>query len=130
MSEQYFNLKPFDGDVDNNRTTISQGGGTVTRADLADAVHKNAGIPRAEAAKFVEMVLEEIFEKIILREDVKLSSFGAFLVRAKKERLGRNPKTGAGAKITARLVVTFKASNILRARINGGLGIRKGDGRA
>lgn len=93
-------------------------GGTVTRADLAEALHVSLGLPRAEAAKYVEMVLDEIFDAIVAREDVKLSSFGAFQVRAKKERLGRNPKTGANAKITARLVVTFKPSNILRSRIN------------
>ncbi|MGJ0454423.1 MAG: integration host factor subunit alpha [Methylocystis sp.] len=94
-------------------------GGTVTRSALADAIHRKVGVPRAESAKYVEMVLEEIFERIIAREDVKLSSFGAFVVRSKKERLGRNPKTGAGAKISARLVVSFKPSNIMRARING-----------
>jgi len=94
--------------------------GAVTRSDLADAVHRKVGLSRAESAKFVEMVLDEIFERIVAREDVKLSSFGAFVVRAKKERLGRNPKTGAGAKISARLVVSFKPSNILRARINDG----------
>lgn len=93
--------------------------GTVTRSDLADAIHRKVGIPRAEAAKYVEMVLEEIFERLVAREEVKLSSFGAFFVRAKKERLGRNPRTGAGAKISARLVVSFKPSDILRAKING-----------
>jgi len=94
-------------------------GGTVTRSDLADAIHRKVGVPRAESAKCVEMVLEEIFERIVAREDVKLSSFGAFTVRSKKERQGRNPKTGAGATISARLVVSFKPSNIMRARING-----------
>lgn len=95
------------------------GRGAVTRSDLADAIHRKVGVPRTESAKYVEIVLEEIFERIVSREDVKLSSFGAFVVREKKERLGRNPKTGAGAKISARLVVSFKPSNILRARING-----------
>lgn len=94
--------------------------GTITRADLAEAVHRRTGFGRTESAKYVEMVLDEIFESIAAREDVKLSSFGAFLIRAKRERQGRNPKTGEGAKITARLVVTFKPSNILRARINNG----------
>lgn len=94
---------------------------TTTRADLADAVHQRTGLGRSEASKYVEMVLDEIFESIVSREDVKLSSFGAFLVRAKRERQGRNPKTGASAKITARLVVSFKPSNVLRARINHGL---------
>lgn len=93
---------------------------TMTRADLAEAVHRRSGLGRTESAKFVEMVLDEIFEAIVSREDVKLSSFGAFFIRAKREREGRNPKTGEGAKITARLVVTFKPSNILRARINEG----------
>ncbi|WP_442753960.1 integration host factor subunit alpha [Methylocystis sp. JAN1] len=91
---------------------------TTTRADLAEAVHLKTGLGRTESAKYVEMVLEEIFDCIVAREEVKLSSFGAFIIRAKKERLGRNPKTGEGAKITARLVVSFKPSNILRARIN------------
>lgn len=98
---------------------------TITRADLAEAIHQKTNLPRGESARYVEVVLEEIFECIVAREDVKLSSFGAFLVRAKKERLGRNPKTGADATTTARLVVTFKPSNILRARING---LPPGDG--
>jgi integration host factor subunit alpha len=106
---------------------------TTTRADLAEAIYLRTGVGRADAAKYVEMVLEEIFERIVAREDVKLSSFGAFLIRAKRERQGRNPKTGEAAKITARLVVTFKPSNILRARINNGLGngmASSGDDRA
>jgi integration host factor subunit alpha len=91
---------------------------TVTRADLAESVHRHTGLGRAECAKYVEMVLDEIFEAIVTRRDVKLSSFGAFQIRAKRERQGRNPKTGKEAKITARLVVTFKPSNVLRARVN------------
>ncbi len=93
---------------------------TATRADLTEAVHRQTGFCRADAAKYVEMVLEEIFDAIVAREDVKLSSFGSFLVRAKRERQGRNPKTGESAKIAARLVVTFKPSNVLRARVNKG----------
>lgn len=123
MSKGEFGGKPegHNNDEDEDLTR------TVTRADLADAVHRKLGIPRADSAEYVEMVLEEIFERIVAREDVKLSSFGAFLVRAKKERLGRNPKTGEDAKITARLVVTFKPSNILRGKINGN---RHADGEA
>jgi integration host factor subunit alpha len=93
---------------------------TVTRADLAESLHRRTGVGRAEAARILETFLDEIFETIVAREEVKLSSFGAFQVRAKRERKGRNPKTGVGAKISARLVVTFKPSNVLRARINGG----------
>ncbi|WP_159726703.1 integration host factor subunit alpha [Methylosinus sp. Ce-a6] len=92
---------------------------TVTRADLADAVHRRIGLSRVESGEFVEAVLSEIFDAIVSGEDVKLSSFGSFHIRAKGERVGRNPKTGASAPITARRVVMFKASNVLRARING-----------
>jgi integration host factor subunit alpha len=94
--------------------------GTITRADLTEAVHKTVGLTRMEAAKCVETVLEAIFESIVAGENVKLSSFGAFQVRSKKERLGRNPKTGADAKIAARRVVSFKPSTVLRAKINSG----------
>lgn len=111
---------------------------TLTRADLAEALHRRTGFARGDAARYVEMVLEEIFDAIISRDDVKLSSFGAFQIRAKRERQGRNPKTGEGAKITARLVVTFRPSNVLRARVNNqadaerreGDGALKGDGQA
>jgi integration host factor subunit alpha len=91
--------------------------GTLTRADLARAVQGAVGLPRREAAELVEMVLKEIADRLTLREDVKLSSFGTFSVREKPARLGRNPRTGAGAEISARLVVTFRPSNVLRARI-------------
>lgn len=90
----------------------------VTRSDLADAIHQKLRAPKTESAKYVDMVLSEIFERIVEGEDVKLSGFGAFLVRAKKERQARNPKTGAHAVVSARLVVHFKPSGALRARIN------------
>jgi integration host factor subunit alpha len=92
---------------------------TITRADLADAIHRRVGLSRAESAEFVEAVLSEIFQAIVSGDEVKLSSFGAFHIRWKNERVGRNPKTGASAPISARRVVMFKASNVLRARING-----------
>jgi integration host factor subunit alpha len=94
-------------------------GRTLTRADLARALQSAVGLPRREAAELVEMVLGEIVKSLSSREDVKLSSFGTFSVREKAARVGRNPRTGAGAKISARLVVTFKPSNILRAQIEG-----------
>jgi integration host factor subunit alpha len=93
-------------------------GSTLTRAHLARAVQGAVGLPRQQAADLVEMVLDEIFERLVSREEVKLSSFGTFQVREKQERVGRNPRTGAGAKIAARLVVTFRPSNILRTRIH------------
>ncbi len=92
---------------------------TVTRADLAGSIYRKIGLSRAESAAIVEMVISEIVEALASREIVKLSSFGTFALREKSERLGRNPRTGADARITARWVIVFRPSNILRARING-----------
>jgi integration host factor subunit alpha len=110
----------FSNEADDSARENTEDLRTTTRADLAEALHRKTGFGRTEAAKYVEMVLDEIFDSIVARKDVKLSSFGAFQIRAKKERQGRNPKTGQDAVITARLVVTFKPSNVLRARINKG----------
>lgn len=93
--------------------------GTITRADLARAIQNAVGLSRAEASELTGAVLNEIFEQIVARKEVKLSSFGTFSVREKRERAGRNPKTGANAKISARLVVAFKPSNVLRSRVAG-----------
>ena len=91
---------------------------TVTRADLAEAVYRRVGLSRHESAELVESVLREISDTIARGENIKLSSFGSFIVRSKGERVGRNPKTGVEVPITPRRVMMFKPSNILRARIN------------
>lgn len=95
-------------------------GRTVTRADLAEALYSRVGLSRAESAGLVEMVLSEITECLVGGDDVKLSSFGAFEVRNKGERIGRNPKTGEEVPITPRRVMVFRASNVLKARIAAG----------
>ena len=92
---------------------------TITRADLAEAVYRQVGLSRADAANMVEVVLKEISDAAVKGENIKLSSFGTFMVRSKKERQGRNPKTGEEVPITPRRVMTFKASNIMKRRING-----------
>lgn len=94
-------------------------GRTVTRADLCEAVYQRLGLSRAESADLVEVVLREISDCLEKGEPVKLSSFGTFAVRDKGERVGRNPKTGVEVPITSRRVLTFKPSNVLKARING-----------
>ncbi len=94
-------------------------GNTVTRADLCEAVYQRLGLSRAESADLVEVVLKEISDCLEKGEAVKLSSFGTFSVREKGERIGRNPKTGVEVPITSRRVLTFKPSNVLKARING-----------
>ncbi len=95
-------------------------GTTITRADLTDAVYRSVGISRNESATFVERVLEELAASLEKGETVKISSFGTFSVRDKKLRMGRNPKTGEEVPIAPRRVVTFRASHVLKDRINEG----------
>lgn len=92
---------------------------TITRADLSEAVYQKIGLSRTESAQLVETVLQEISDCIVRGENVKLSSFGSFIVRKKGLRIGRNPKTGVEVPIEPRLVMVFKPSNVMKARING-----------
>jgi len=94
------------------------GGKPLTRADLAEAVFKKVGLPRNESAEIVELVLREIVTSLESGDHVKLSSFGSFGIREKGERVGRNPKTGQEVPITPRRVLVFRASNIMKQRIN------------
>jgi len=94
-------------------------GKSITRHDLSDAVYRTVGLSRAESASLVELMLEEISDCIERGETVKLSSFGSFVVREKGQRMGRNPKTGKEAVISARRVLVFKPSAVLKQRING-----------
>ena len=91
---------------------------TTTRSTLSEAVFKNVGLSRNESANLVDSVFSEILVSLIKGDDVKISSFGTFIVRHKKERIGRNPKTGQEVPITARSVVTFRASNVLKSKVN------------
>ena len=91
---------------------------TTTRSTLSEAVFKNVGLSRNESANLVDSVFSEILTSLIKGDDVKISSFGTFIVRDKKERIGRNPKTGEEVPITARSVVTFRASNVLKSKVN------------
>lgn len=102
-----------------DRLAIPPEPSTITRADLAEAVYRSVGLSRHESSKFVEDVLDEIADALVRGDNIKLSSFGSFLVRAKTERVGRNPKTGVEAPISARRVMVFRPSNILKARVNG-----------
>jgi integration host factor subunit alpha len=92
---------------------------TLTRADLAQAVHLTIGLSRNETAQLVETMLEDISRTLEAGEQVKLSSFGTFSVNSKRERIGRNPKTGVEARITPRRVLSFRASNMLKKKVNG-----------
>ncbi len=100
-------------------------GKTLTRADLAEAVFQKVGLPRNESAEIVELVLREIVASFERGDTVKLSSFGSFGIRDKGQRIGRNPKTGQEVPITPRRVLVFRASNIMKQRINDALSRRK-----
>jgi integration host factor subunit alpha len=91
--------------------------GTVTRADLADVVHRRLGLSRAESAGLVERVLHHMCHALSEGQNVKISGFGTFILRDKGQRIGRNPKTGIEVPIAPRRVMTFRASQIMRDRI-------------
>ncbi len=94
---------------------------TVTRADLSEAVYQEVGLSRNESADLVESVLNEVSDALVRGEMVKLSSFGSLAVRQKGERIGRNPKTGEEVPILPRRVLVFRASHVLKNRINSAL---------
>ena len=94
--------------------------GTMTRADLADVVHREIGLSRAESAVIVERVLYHMCHALSEGENVKISGFGSFVLRDKGERVGRNPKTGVEVPIAPRRVLTFRASQLMREQIAGG----------
>jgi integration host factor subunit alpha len=100
-------------------------GKTLTRADLAETVVQKVGLPRNESQELVELVIKVLSERLAEGEAVKLSSFGSFNIRQKGERVGRNPKTGKEVPITPRRVLVFRPSNIMKERINNGLGRRR-----
>ncbi|GGD11851.1 hypothetical protein GCM10011587_14740 [Pyruvatibacter mobilis] len=93
-------------------------GRTLTRANLSEAVYQEVGLSRNESADFVERVLEEISSSLEQGETVKVSSFGAFAVREKGGRVGRNPKTGEEVPIKPRRVLVFRPSHVLKDRVN------------
>jgi integration host factor subunit alpha len=91
---------------------------TITRAFLSEAVYQEVGLSRNESADLLESVLSEIADALAKGETVKLSSFGSFSVRGKGQRIGRNPKTGEEVPILPRRVLVFRASQVLKNRIN------------
>ncbi len=95
-------------------------GKTLTRADLSEAVHNEIGLSRADSSHLVEQVLDTISDALVDGQNVKISSFGTFVLRQKGERIGRNPKTGEEVPIEPRRVLTFRPSQLMRDRINAG----------
>jgi integration host factor subunit alpha len=95
------------------------GRSTMTKADIVEKVYQKIGFSKKESSELVEMVFNCLKDTLQAGEKVKISGFGNFLVRDKKERIGRNPQTGDQIKISARRVLTFRPSQVLKAMLNG-----------
>ena len=93
-------------------------GKAVTRSQLSEAVYRAVGLSRRESTELVESLLDEISDALIRGEAAKISSFGSFSVRQKGQRIGRNPKTGEEVPILPRKVLVFRASHVLKGRVN------------
>ena len=91
----------------------------ITKADLVEMLHDRVGLSKKEARELVETSLDEIRSTLAGGEEVKLSGFGKFELRNKPPRPGRNPKTGDEVTISARRVVNFRPSQVLKSRVNG-----------
>lgn len=101
---------------DNKREVVRS---TMTKADIVEKVYAKIGFSKKEASELVEMVFETLKDVLQKGDKVKISGFGNFLVREKNERVGRNPQTGEEITISARRVLTFRASQVLRAMLKG-----------
>lgn len=99
---------------------------TLTKADIVEQVFEKVGLTKKEATDVVEFVFDALKNQLQNGEKVKISGFGNFVVRKKKSRTGRNPQTGQEMTITARSVLTFKPSQVLRAMLNKDLPQRGG----
>src|SRR3954466_12534319 len=93
----------------------------MTKADIVEALYEKVGFSKKEAADLVELVFDTIKTTLSQGQKIKISGFGNFLVREKRSRIGRNPQTGESIEISARRVLTFRPSQVLRAEVNGAL---------
>ena len=87
----------------------------MTKADLVDRIFEKIGLSKKEAQEIIEMLFDTMKQTFVEGESVKISGFGTFNVRNKVARRGRNPKTGEELEISPRKVITFRASNQLKA---------------
>ncbi|NDF15356.1 integration host factor subunit alpha [bacterium] len=90
----------------------------MTKADLVDSIHEKIGFSKKEAADIVELIFDTIKGALTDGDKIKISGFGNFVVREKRARTGRNPQTGQAIEISARRVLTFKPSQVLRSDVN------------
>ena len=90
----------------------------MTKADIIESIYEKVGLSKEESSRIVELVLQTLKDTLENGEKVKISAFGNFVVRTKRSRRGRNPQTGDEIQITARKVLTFKSSPILKRALN------------
>jgi integration host factor subunit alpha len=90
---------------------------TITRLDLANALKKRFGLTATDSYQMVDIVFEEIEQALVNGEDVKITGFGTFKILSKSARIGRNPKTGVPAVISARRVASFRPSADFRKTV-------------
>jgi integration host factor subunit alpha len=90
----------------------------MTKADIVETVYEKVGFSRKESAELVDLVFDLMKETLEDGSKIKISGFGNFIVREKRSRKGRNPQTGEEIQISARRVLTFKPSQVLRKAIN------------
>jgi integration host factor subunit alpha len=93
----------------------------MTKADIVEALYEKVGFSKKEAADLVELVFDTLKSSLASGEKVKISGFGNFVVRQKRSRVGRNPQTGESIQISARRVLTFRPSQVLRVEVNSSL---------
>ncbi len=101
-----------------NEMTEEKQEGTMTKADIVETIYEKIGFSKKESADIVELVFDTIKETLEKGEKIKISGFGNFVVRAKRPRIGRNPQTGEEIEISARRVLTFRPSQVLKAALN------------
>ncbi|HWU42912.1 MAG TPA: integration host factor subunit alpha [Bdellovibrio sp.] len=94
------------------------GKSTVTKADIVENVYQKIGFSKKEASELVELCFETLKQVLQTGEKVKISGFGNFIVHGKNQRPGRNPQTGEQIIISARRVLNFRASQVLKAMLN------------
>ncbi len=90
----------------------------MTKADIVETIYEKIGFSRKESAEIVDLVFDLIKETLENGEKIKISGFGNFIIREKRSRKGRNPQTGEEIQISARRVLTFKPSQVLRKALN------------
>ena len=98
----------------------------MTKADIIEGVYEKVGFSKKESAEIVELVFDTVKETLERGDKIKISGFGNFQVRQKKARVGRNPQTGKEIEISARRVLTFRPSQVLKTALNASFGNGEG----